>query len=434
MTSTSFSLAGRGLKLDTADDVRQHMQALATSSSIKNIDLSGNTFGVSACEALAPLLSSQRSLLSIDLHDIFTSRKEWEIPEALLFLLHALLRCPQLHTIDLSDNAFGLQVVAPGPRKTDGKTVEQALLAFLSKHTPLKHLVLNNNGMGPEAGALIAESLAALAEAKEGARKQGLEVPDFESIVCGRNRLENGSMKAWANAFKAHGSEIKSVRMTQNGIRPDGVSLLLRNGLGHCKNLETLDMQDNTFTIKGAGALADVLAGWSNLRELGVGDDLLGANGAVKVFESLARGHNKEVELLRLQYNDITIGGVEVLFRAAQQGLPKLRRVELNGNKFNEDDRVIETLAELLSDRKDELGSPDDPDDHWGIDELDELEEEDSDEDEGEVDKAAEEDEREDVGERILRDADEAEDAKVTQKEDADVDELADILKRTEVH
>src|SRR4051794_28878403 len=129
MSSTTFSLAGQGLKIDSADDVRQHMEALATMSNFEHIDLSGNTFGIPACEALAPLLSSQSSLQSIDLHDIFTSRKEWEIPEALLFLLNALLRCSRLHTVDLSDNAFGLQVVAPGPRKTDGKIIDKALLA-----------------------------------------------------------------------------------------------------------------------------------------------------------------------------------------------------------------------------------------------------------------------------------------------------------------
>jgi Ran GTPase-activating protein 1 len=433
MNSIKFSLAGQGLKLDTADDVQQHLQALADSSGIEHIDLSGNTFGVAACEALAPLLSSQHALQSVDLHDIFTSRKEWEIPEGLQFLLNALLQCPRLHTIDLSDNAFGLQVVVPAKKANkegeEEKIIEKALLNFLSRHTPLKHLILNNNGMGPEAGTLIANALAELAERKAEARKQGLDVPHLESIVCGRNRLENGSMKAWALAYEAHKSGMKSVKMTQNGIRPEGISLLLRDGLGHCSNLETLDMQDNTFTFKGAGALADVIGGWSKLKELGVGDDLLGATGAIKVFEKLATGHNKEVELLRLQYNDITTKGVEALLRAGKEGLPKLRRVELNGNKFNEDDAHIEAIAEMLSERKEEFGSADDPDEHWGVDELDEMEEEDSDEDEAEAEAAEEEEERE----KALREAEEAEDETVALKEDADVDELADILKKTGV-
>ena len=433
MASTTFSLAGRRLRLDTADDVKTHAEALITSTNITHVDHSGNTLDIAACEALAPLLSSQRSLQSIDLHDIFTSRTYKVIPLALKALLDALLSCRELQTVDLSDNAFGLSVVAPSQDKSD--TSERALLAFLSTHTPLKHLVLNNNGMGPEAGTLIAEALAELAERKSEARRQGLEVPDLESIVCGRNRLESGSMKAWAHAYKAHGSSIRSVKMTQNGIRPEGIALLLRNGLGYCKNLELLDMQDNTFTVKGAAALADVVGGWSKLKELGVGDDLLGANGAVKLFERFGRGNNKDVELLRLQFNDITTKGVEALLRAAKDGLPKLRRVELNGNKFNEDDAHIEALAELLRDRKDEFGSTHDPHDHWGVDELDELEEEDSEEDdEAEAEAAEEEEEREEAGERVLREADEAEDEQVAQEEDADVDQLADRLKEIGAH
>ena len=62
-----------------------------------------------------------------------------------------------------------------------------------------------------------------------------------------------------------------------------------------------------------------------------------------------------------------------------------MRRVELNGNKFNEDDAHIEAIAEMLSERKEEFGSADDPDEHWGVDELDEMEEEDSDEGEAEA-------------------------------------------------
>ncbi|KIW64858.1 hypothetical protein PV04_07163 [Phialophora macrospora] len=418
-SSSTFSLAGKGLKIDTKEDLEKHIEPL-TSSSAKttHIDLSGNTLGVSACAALAPILSSQSALESADLHDIFTSRLLEEIPPALSSLLTALLDCPNLHTIDLSDNAFGLNTKDP-------------LVDFLSKHTPLKHLILNNNGMGPIAGTAIAEALCKLAERKEAARKEGKDVPHLESIVCGRNRLENGSMAAWAKAYEAHKVGIKSVKMTQNGIRPEGISHLIVSGLSKCENLEVFDLQDNTFTVKGAQALARAVQGWSSLKELGVGDDLLGARGSIKVFEALATGNNKDVEVLRLAYNDITPAGVKALLQAAKDGLPKLRRIELNGNKFEEDDESIEELVALLSERKDENAKDEDPDDHWGLDELDELEGEDEDEDEEAEEE--EEEEEEEVRESILRDADEAENAIVSQKKDADVDDLASALEKTHV-
>lgn len=413
MSSKTFSLAGKGLKLDTKEDIEKHIQPLVDSTDVTHIDLSGNTLGVPACEALAPILKSKSTLEHADLHDIFTSRLLEEIPPALSALLTALLECPNLHTIDLSDNAFGLNTKDP-------------LVDFLAKHTPLQHLILNNNGMGPIAGTSIADALSTLAEKKAAARKEGKEVPDLESVVCGRNRLENGSMVAWAKAYDAHSAGMKSVKMTQNGIRPEGISHLIASGLSKCTNLEVFDLQDNTFTYKGANALSKAVKGWSNLRELGVGDDMLGARGSVKVFEALGEGSNNSVEVLRLQFNDITPPGVKALLQTAK-GLSALRRIELNGNKFEEEDPSIEALSELLSHRKDQNGKESDPDDHWGLDELDELEGEDSDEEEEDI----EEDEEEDVREKLLKDQDDAEDGPVSQEKDADVDELAKTLEKT---
>jgi len=418
MAGETFSLAGKGLKLDTKEDLEKHIQPLIDSLTVTHVDLSGNTFGVSACTALASILASKSSLESVDLHDIFTSRLLEEIPPALSSLLTALLECPNLHTIDLSDNAFGLNTKDP-------------LVDFLSQHVPLKHLVLNNNGMGPIAGAAIAEALTVLAERKTAARKEGQNAPYLETIVCGRNRLENGSMPAWAKVYDAHKEGIKSVKMTQNGIRPEGISHLILSGLSACANLEVLDMQDNTFTIVGAGALAKALKGWPSLKELGVGDDLLGARGAIRVFGVLAAGENKNVEVLRLQYNDINPAGLKALLQAAKDGLPRLRRVELNGNKFEEEDDHIEDLAALLSDRMGERGKHDDPDGHWGLDDLDELEGEDSEEAEDEELEA--ESEEEDLREKVLTEADEAENEKVCEERDAEVDALAKTLEKTEI-
>ncbi len=90
------------------------------------------------------------------------------------------------------------------------------------------------------------------------------------------------------------------------------------------------------------------------------------------------------------------------------------------------DDLSIEALAELFSERKDAEGK-DDPEDFWGLDELDELEEETSDEE----DEAAEEEEE--LEERILETADEVENEPVAQKKDPDVDELADSLEKTAI-
>lgn len=421
-SSNIFSLSCQSLKLDTAEHIEPHLKPLIASDTVTEIHLGGNTLGAPACETLASVLKKKTTLQTAKLDDIFTSRLLFEIPPALSSLLTALLELPNLHTVDLSDNAFGLNTVEP-------------LVDFLSKHVPLKNLILQNNGLGPNAGTLIANALTALAERKEETRKSGKEVPDLETVICGRNRLESGSMSAWAKAYRAH-RKVKMVKMVQNGIHQDGISLLLTDGLVWCEELEVLDLQDNTFTITGARALGQVVEGWKQIKELGVGDSLLGSRGAVLFAEALGKGNNGLLEVLRLQYNDIDSKGVKALLVAARDTLAKLRRVELNGNKFSEDDEPVEGLRLLLEERKEKAG---DAEGEWGLDELSDLEEESEEEDEAEEDDDDDEAEREEQEEAehrregVLKVADQEEAQTVSQKKDDDVDALADSLRKTEI-
>lgn len=218
-------------------------------------------------------------------------------------------------------------------------------------------------------------------------------------------------MDAWAAAYAAH-KTLKTVKMVQNGIRQEGIDRLLRGGLAKCGGLETVDLQDNTFTAKGAAALAIVVTGWKGLVELAVGDCLLGARGGVLLAEALRQGKNKRVETLRLQFNDIDTKGVEALKSAIMVALPELKLVELNGNKFSEDDASIEQLREIFEDR--------------GFGKLDELDELEGDSDE-------EEEEEKEEKEDIVKDAEEEEQQQVPQEKSIVVDELADLLGSTKI-
>jgi Ran GTPase-activating protein 1 len=306
--------------------------------------------------------------------------------------------------------------------------MQAPLVAFLSSHIPLRHLLLNNNGLGPHAGILIADALSALHAKKEEARKAGKEVPNLETVICGRNRLENGSMTAWAKAYSLH-TGIKEIKMVQNGIRQEGISHLLTDGLRHARGIKVLDLQDNTFTLIGAKALATVAPGWTEIQELGVGDSLLSAKGGVVVANALAKGGNKKLEILRLQYNDITTKGLQEFAKAAKEALPALKKVELNGNKFSEEDAAIMELRELLEERKEKFGGDVVVKDDWGLDSLSDLEDESDEEGESEE----EEEEAEELREKLLEEAEEAQDEPVAQEQDKEVDELADTLKRATI-
>ncbi|KAJ4342999.1 Ran GAP Rna1 [Didymella glomerata] len=423
--SKLFSLEGKGLKLTTAEDIEPHIQALKENNDVEEVRFLGNTLGIEACEALAKVLETKKSLKVANFADIFTGRLLSEIPAALQHLVNAFLTLPNLQTVDLCDNAFGLNTVAP-------------LVDFLSAHTPLRFLYLNNNGMGPAAGVLLADALTALAGKKESQRASGASVPDLELVICGRNRLENGSMAAWAKAYAAN-KGVKTIKMTQNGIRQEGITHLLTHGIAHLSALETLDLQDNTFTAMGGRALSNVVGNWPQLRELGVGDCLLSGRGGVALANALQKGKNKDIEVLRLQFNEINAKGLAGLAAAAPK-LPKLRRVEINGNKFDEEDSSIEKLREILDARKEESGEREDDEEYWGLDELDELESDDEDEEEDSDDEAKkgsdDEEEGVEVEERAARQLVEeqrAEEAPVAQEKDKKVDDLADVLAKTEI-
>ncbi|KAJ3478926.1 hypothetical protein NLG97_g8452 [Lecanicillium saksenae] len=409
-----FSLEGKVLKLTTAEDVEPHIADLRAND-VEEVHLLGNSLGIEACKVLGEVLATKKNLKVANLADIFTARLLSEIPDALSHLLTSILNLPNLHTINVNDNAFGLNTQAP-------------LVAFLAAHVPLQHLYLNNNGLGPHAGILIADALSELHAKKEAARKEGKTVPDLETVICGRNRLENGSMTAWAKTYSLH-NKIKVIKMVQNGIRQEGISHLISEGLKHTTDLEVIDLQDNTFTLRGSKALAAVAPSWTSLRELAVGDCLLGGKGSVLVAGALAQGKNTNLETIRLQFNDITPPGVKGFADAAKK-LPALKRIELNGNKFEEDDENIAVLQELLDERKEAVGGDVVKEDEWGVDELDELEGVDSDEEE------EEEDDEDDVtpeerAEKLVKEAEEAQEEPTVQLEDKNVDDLAKKLAET---
>lgn len=289
---------------------------------------------------------------------------------------------------------------------------------------PLQHLYLNNNGLGPQCGTLVANALIKLHAKKLIARKTGQTVPDLETVICGRNRLENGSMIAWAKAFTLH-NRVRLVKMVQNGIRPSGLTHIFTYGLNRCKQLRVVDLQDNSFALIGAKALATSIAGWAYLEELAVNDGFLKAAGSEMVVKALAATANKNLHTLRIQYNDMTAKGLAAVVAAAQ-ALPSLRKVDVNGNKFSEEDPSVEALNELFEERKEASGDVVD-EDAWGLDELDELDDDSDDEDEDE-----DEEERYDPlvtaeeAEKLLAEAAEVmESEPVALEEDKEVDALA---------
>ena len=56
-----FSIAGKGLKLDSAADIQPYLDELAALNDVKHINIMGNTIGIAASKALGEALKKQHS-------------------------------------------------------------------------------------------------------------------------------------------------------------------------------------------------------------------------------------------------------------------------------------------------------------------------------------------------------------------------------------
>lgn len=61
-TSKSFSILGKGLKLETKADFEPYLKELREIQDVEEIHLGGNTFGVQACLALAEVVKGLHTL------------------------------------------------------------------------------------------------------------------------------------------------------------------------------------------------------------------------------------------------------------------------------------------------------------------------------------------------------------------------------------
>ncbi|KAK4689540.1 Ran GTPase-activating protein 1, partial [Tremellales sp. Uapishka_1] len=406
-SSTVFSILGKNLRANTAQDLEPYLSELKAMENVEEVHFGGNSLGVEACQAIAEVLKGKKSLKVVDLADIFTGRLISEIPQALTALCTSLSHHESLVELDLSDNAFG------------GRCAD-AMVPFLRENTWFEIFKLNNNGLGIAGGIIISEALVANADksAREG-KKSALR-----TIVCGRNRLENGSSASWARAFEKLGG-LREVRLPQNGIRMEGIKRLVK-GLSFNKDLEVLDLQDNTATKVGTRSVVRYLPIWTELRTLNLSDCLLGVHGGIALARCLSEGSNKKLEVLKLQYGEFDKRAIELLAIYIANHGSALTCLELNGNRADEEDECIEEVKKALA-----LHGHED-----ALDELDDMEEVDEDEEsEGEGDTAEEsEEEKEDEGKEIDGIARGEDDGGVLPAAtNEDTDDLADMLAKVHV-
>lgn len=299
---------------------------------------------------------------------------------------------PSLIELDLSDNAFGGRSADP-------------IVPFLTQNRTFEVLKLNNNGLGPSGGTIIAN---ALLESARLSKEEG-KASRLRTVICGRNRLQDDTAPLFASAFAAHGGLVE-VKMPQNGIRMDGIAALAL-GLANNPNLESLDLQDNCAKGAGTRALAKALASWPVLRSLNLSECLLGGRAGIALAIALSRGSNPKLETLKLQLGELDHRSLSILAKAIHDHGSEITTLELNANRADPEDQCIQDIKAALAVH----GHED------ALDELDEMEEYEEEEESEEEEKGAEEEEEQE----------EEKEPKV--KDDKEADDLAELLAKTSI-
>lgn len=328
---TEFSIANQKLKLSLAADVKEHVEKLrAHAGTIKMVRLNGNTIGVEAAKELAEAVKGLVALEEFYLNDCFTGRMKEEVHVAVEEFCRALKQLKHLRTVDFSDNAFG----PIGAR---------AASTLLSEATGLQKLIINNCGLGPEGGKIIAQALKDCQTRNE---QKGAS-SSLRIIQMGRNRLENGSAPYLAEAFAAHGL-LEEIALPQCGIRQEGV-IALSKGIEKNPGLRRLNLQDNTFTNEASIPLAKALSSVPKLTFVDVGDCLVGDAGCKAILEALVEGGAAEtLEVLNLQYGEMNEEGALLLSGLLTSKFKNLRILMLNGNAFDPNGRAAVAIKDAL--------------------------------------------------------------------------------------
>ncbi|OIR57287.1 MAG: ran GTPase activating protein 1 [Amphiamblys sp. WSBS2006] len=315
MPPTVLSFKNEKKVFEGPESYRDALGKVQEAENIGAVCLSGNTFGVGASKAFSDGLERHRDIEDIDISDVFTGRLRAEIPQSVGSFASLMCGLPRLRVVNVSDNAFGPDCVIH-------------MEGFLSGAASLETLRMQNCGLGPEGGRIVANALLRLGEAAS--------KPCLRELILGRNRLEDGSCAEFGKVFEAH-PLLELVAMPQNGIRPDG-SVLLLAGLSSCKNLQTLDIQDNTLSGAGGDKLCEALPGWPGLEYLDVGDCMLPGRSSKHIVELLRTVFSEEGRLvyLGLHYSEVSEETAMALC-GVLPSFPRLHSLKLNGNCFEKD-------------------------------------------------------------------------------------------------
>jgi Ran GTPase-activating protein 1 len=311
----------KGFKYHSVDDCNELIVELNSHANLEILELSGASFGLDACKLISENLDRHPNIQIANFADMFTGKKSDEIPFAVKHLMDALNK-NQVSTLDWSDNAFGPNGV-------------RGFIDFMVGNQICTSLNINNTGLGPEGGRLVAAGLLGFTLEQMDTKGDLPLVPaehcKLQILKAGRGRLEDPGCIALSEAFEKMGT-LRVLYLPQSGITPKGM-VVLAQALRHNLDLEELNLYDNNIGKKGASEMFETIKLLKKIKILNLGDCMLGKSEVtqlVKILLSLTT-----LEELDLSYDGVNDGVAKIIVQIIENN-PNLAKLNLNGNCLTE--------------------------------------------------------------------------------------------------
>ncbi|KAI7881926.1 RNI-like protein [Lichtheimia hyalospora FSU 10163] len=319
-------------------------EGLAVNEGLRHLDLENKGLDNDAIALLADSLIKNETLRSLNL-----SRNK--ITDDIIEKLNESIR--GLEKLHLADNAIGAQ----GART-------------LQLHQ-LQELDLSNNplmeGASDLAATLQDNHHLTLLKLVNITTKQEEQQQDTPTPACSEHG--NALVYQLATVMKSNRT-LTHLWIDQNGIESSAVELK-----DLCKgNLIELRMRDNKIDDQGAASLADGIQSNNTLEHLDLGTNIIGYEGFGALLntsirhlglfnnnvngfpESLPGLEQSGVETLDIGCNNISITDLEGIVQVlAQQGVPRLRLLEMGGNAKEQDMDAWESAVAKLQEARAEI-------------------------------------------------------------------------------
>lgn len=308
---------------NTAEEVSSLAENIRKSAStLQGIDLSENSFSPEALQAVLIELNKAEKLEVVVFKGIFTQRVKEQVNSSLSDIVKYLSSHKKIAYFDISDNAlslYGMEILVP----------------LVEKMHSLKHLVMNNNGIGIDGGEYLSNALETLSK----------ESNELQSLEVGRNRLEESATKLGKALSLFPNFDV--LKIYQNSISSINMGDLF-NSLAN-QNMRVLDVSDNFLLEYGSRILSGCIANWS-VEYLNLSDCMMSDKGIDIFAQTIPRTTILQGELLPekevdLSYNDITEESVESI-KVIIRKLPSTKFI-LTGNELQKKEiDQIKKLAE----------------------------------------------------------------------------------------